>query len=328
MDGVEISLLPLDIHHTIKLTKQGIIVPLELLPKQTIKGDVLTAAGGKRCRIIYMENSLKGGHGIVRFAKRGSVDVCVKTSHTTYYNSVSEAIIQWLANYLLSSSAISGAVPCIYDIFQYAGEVRFSMEYIKGVSAFQKVLDSTTPDVTFLQILAQTSLILGFLEETLHLDHRDLKADNIWIRDTPINYALQLGGSKWRIVCPFQVVLLDFGFACIGAGDGNAEINLSDGILPKIDPCPKKGRDLFQFIASLWSIPRILETLGAPLQKEIALLLSYRGKSFSTLLTKSIQTHWIYLIVSDPQFSHEPLHPISLLQFLSIKYCDIGLSTE
>ena len=327
MDGVEISLLPLDIHHTIKLTKKGIIVPLELLPKQTIQGDIL-AAGGKRCKIIYMQNSLKGGHGIVRLAKRGGTDVCVKTSHTTYYNSVSEAIIQWLANYLLSSSAICGAVPCIYDIFQYAGEVRFSMEYIKGVSAFQKILDSTTPDMTFLQILAQTSLILGFLEETLHLDHRDLKADNIWIRDTPINYTLRLGGSKWRIACPFQVVLLDFGFACIGAEDGNAEINLSDGILPKIDPCPKKGRDLFQFIASLWSIPRILETLGAPLQKEIALLLSYRGKSFSTLLTKSIETHWIYLIVSDPQFTHEPLHPISLLQFLSIKYCDIGLSSE
>ena len=327
MDGVEISLLPLDIHHTIKLTKLGILVPIELLPKQTIQGDII-AGSGKRCRIIYTGKSLKGGHGIVRLAKRGALDVCVKTAHTTYYNSVSEGIIQWLANYLLTSSSIRGAVPCIFDIFQYAGEVRFSMEYIRGTSAFQKILDSSSPDVTFLQILAQASLILGFLEDTLHLDHRDLKADNIWIRDIPVDYTLELGGSKWRIVCPFQIVILDFGFACIGGENGNAEINLSDGILPKIDPCPKKGRDLFQFIASLWSIPRILETLSAPLQKEIALLLSYRGKNFSTFLTKTVQAHWIYLIVSDPQFAHEPLHPISLLQFLSIKYSTIGLSSE
>ena len=328
MEGVEISLQPLGIQHTIKLTRKGIMVPLELLPKQTIQGDILPVGGGTRCRIIYTENSVKGGHGVVRLAKRGGTDVCVKTSHTTYYNSVSEAIIQWLANYLLTSSSICGAVPCIYDIFQYAGEIRFSMEYIKGTSAFQKILDSSSPDITFLQILAQAALILGYLEETLHLDHRDLKADNIWIRETPIEYTLRIGGSTWHISCPFQVVLLDFGFSCIGAENGNAEINLSDGILPKIDPCPKKGRDLFQFIASLWSIPRIPEILGESLQKEIVLLLSYRGKSFSTLLTKSIQAHWIYLVVSDPQFTHEPLHPISLLQLLSIKYCDIGLSSE
>lgn len=327
MQGVEISLLPLDINHAIHLTKRGIVVPIEHLPKQTIQGDILTSAG-TRCRIIYSDNSLRGGHGLVRLAKRGGANVCVKTPNTTYYNSISEAIIQWLANYLLTSSGCRGAVPCIYDIFQYAGEVRFSMEYIRGVSAFQKIIDSASPDVTFLQILAQASLILGFLEETLHLDHRDLKADNIWIRETPVKYGLRLGETTWHILCPFQIVLLDFGFACIGGEDGNAEINLSDGILPNVDPCPKRGRDLFQFIASLWSIPRILELLSAPLQKEIALLLSYRGKSFSTLLTKSIQAHWIYLVVSDPQFTHEPLHPISLLQFLSIKYSDIGLTSE
>jgi hypothetical protein len=202
------------------------------------------------------------------------------------------------------------------------------MEHIKGVSAFQKIIDSPHPDQTLLQILAQTSLCLAHLEGTLHLDHRDLKADNIWIRDTPVKYALTLGGRKYHLVCAFQVVLLDFGFSCIGGEDGNAIINLSDGILPKIDPCPKLGRDLFQFITSLWSIQPVLDKLSLPLKKDFDLLISYRGHDVPSLLTDPKHVHWIYLIVSDSQFTHEPLHPISLLKLLSIKYSDIGLTSE
>jgi serine/threonine protein kinase len=223
---------------------------------------------------------------------------------------------------MLSAAGIQNAVPRIYDIFQYAGEIRFSMDHIRGVSAFEKLKASSKPDIIFLQILAQASLALALLEEKLRLDHRDLKADNIWIRDTPIEYTLALGGSTWHISCPFQVVLLDFGFACIGGEDGTAVINLSDGILPKVDPCPKVGRDLFQFISSLWPV---LDKVSPPLKKEFELLLSYKGHDLSSFLSEAIKTHWVYLIVSDPKFAHAPLHPLSLLHLLSIKYSDIGL---
>ena len=80
------------------------------------------------------------------------------------------------------------------------------------------------------------------------MDHRDLKADNLWIRPIPIDYSITVGGKKWRLRAPFQVVILDFGFACLGNEEGNAIVSLSDGIVPKIDPCPKEGRDLFHLL--------------------------------------------------------------------------------
>jgi serine/threonine protein kinase len=318
---------PFQIQRKIHLKNDDLRIPLALLPKQYIDGSI-RMEGRTRCRIVYGAMTNRGGYGKIYRAKRMGLDICVKIPHNPTFSMCSEAILQWVASETLLDAGIVGAVPTIYDIFQYAGETRIAMSYVEGVSSIEYILNSSNPERTFIQILAQISLLLAYLEETIRLDHRDLKADNVSIRNTPVKYEISLGGKRWTLSAPFQVVILDFGFGCLGAADGNAVVSLSDGILPLFDPCPKEGRDLFQFIASLWSFPLIRSRMTRELQSEIDLLLSYKDKPYASLIKDSIDTTWVYLLVSDSAFKHPPLHPLSLLHSYSIKYDYLNIQSS
>jgi len=319
---------PFDIAHSIHFM-EGISIPIDILPRQYIDGTIRIDKR-VRCKIEYGALENKGGHGNIRKAKRTPFlsNLCVKSPHNPTYSLLPEAILQWYTSNTLRNAGIYGAIPHVYDIFQYAGETRFSMDFIDGISAIQALEAAADPDTMWLQILAQVSCILGYLEETIHLDHRDLKADNLWIRFTPIDYTLYIGGVRWRIRAPFQVVILDFGFACIGGDSGNAIVSLSDGILPKIDPCPKEGRDLFQLVASMWSIPAIRSRASKEIQDAMDMLLVHKSSSYTTLVKENIKTHWIYLAVSDVRFRHPPLHPTTLLLKLSQEWKCVDVRCE
>jgi serine/threonine protein kinase len=202
------------------------------------------------------------------------------------------------------------------------------MDFIHGSSAVDALSTSAEPDAMWIQILAQVALVMGYLEEKIYLDHRDLKADNLWIHPVPVEYTLTVGEIPWKIKAPFQVVILDFGFACLGNGRGNAVVSLSDGILPKIDPCPKEGRDLFQLITSMWSIPSIRARASTDVKEAMESLLKFKNTSYIHITNQTIQTHWIYLAVSDNRFKHPPLHPVTLLLKLSSDWADVGLYRE
>jgi hypothetical protein len=303
---------------TLITLEKNIDIPITLLPKQYIDGRILV---GKtlRCSIEYGKLANKGGYGLITRIKRTpSVgELCIKSPRRADISLCPEAILQWHTSQTLRAAGVYGGVPHVYDIFQYAGETRFTMDYIDGISAVQAMMESADPDTLWLQILGQVSLILGYLEENIFLDHRDLKADNLWIRQVPIEYTLRIGGYTWHIVAPFQVVILDFGFACLGGQNGHAMVSLSSGLIPKIDPCPKEGRDLFQLITSMWSIPTIRERAGSEVQAVIDSLLKNKAASFVDLVHRNLNTHWIYLAVSDSAFRHPPLHPVTLLLKLS-----------
>lgn len=304
-----------------------------LLPRQYITGEIRlpgdhTPAQARRCTILDKEVVAQGRSGVIRRVTRTPAiesgeagqpapTLCVKIPKNPQLSLCPEALVQSLCSRTLLAAGIHGAVPDVYDIYLFANETRYSMEYVKGVSALKAVLDSPTPDTTWLQILAQTALILGFLEERLHLDHRDLKADNLWIRARPVSYTVEVGGVKWQVSASFQVVLLDFGFACIGNEDGQAVVSLTDGVVPLIDPCPKEGRDLFQLIGSMWSVPAVREKMGTEVAADMELLLKHRSASYIDLVRKTTQSTWIYMAVSDLQFRHPVLHPVSLLERLA-----------
>ena len=307
-------------------------VPLEALPKQYIDSSI-RVSHTVRCKLHYSYLLNRGGYGKILLANRTdlsgvSQEVCVKAPHTPSFSLCAEAVIQWMASNALLSTGIVGAIPTVFDIFQYAGETRFSMSYVKGISCMEYITESSAPETALLEILVQTSVLLGFLEETIHLDHRDLKADNIWIRPQPIEYSVRLSGKVWKCKAAVQVVLLDFGFSCLGGADGVAVVSLSDGILPRVDPCPKEGRDLFQLISSLWSLPQIRGKMSAALATDVELLLSYKNKPYINLVRKTLDTNWVYLLVSDLAFNHPPLHPVSLLQMLRIKYPHLHIQCE
>lgn len=306
--------------------QEGFHLPIRALPRQLITGEIVPhgSVAAARCSLRYKEMISEGRNGeIWRAERKGpggpATTVVMKRPKNSEYSLTAEALIQWRASEALKAVGILGAVPQVLDIFQYAGETRFSMDYIDGVSAVQALLESAQPDTMWLQILAQAALLLGYLEEVIQLDHRDLKADNIWIRrSTPVSYSLKVGGTVWALTTPFQVVLLDFGFACLGDSEGKATVSLSDGVVPKIDVCPKEGRDLFQFIASMWSIPAVRERAGKEVVADMTELLSYRGASYMDIVKRgATHPHWIYWAVSEPRFRHPPLHPLNLLHMLT-----------
>jgi len=323
---------PFQIPVKININTHDFTILTKFLPKQYIDHSIRVSTG-IRCKIRYSRVVNRGGYGSILLAIRtdlsgNSQEVCVKAPHVSTYSSCPEAILQWMASNALIGTGIVGAIPLVYDIFQYAGETRFSMSYVKGVSCVSYIVESSTPETALVEILVQVSLLLGFLEETLHLDHRDLKADNIWIRLEPVNYSVRISGKLWKYKAPFQVVLLDFGFSCLGDSDGVAVVSLSDGILPRVDPCPKEGRDLFQLLSSIASLRQIRERICAPLWADIELLLSYKNKPYTDLLRKNININWVYLVVSDLSFNHPPLHPVSLLQLIHIKYPNLNIQCE
>jgi serine/threonine protein kinase len=316
----------------LKINRKSLTIPIDFLPKHYID-DSIRVSNKIRCKIRYTSVLNRGGYGRILLAKRtdlsgASQEICVKAPHATTYSVLSESIIQWMCSDVLEKAGISGAIPLVYDIFQYAGETRFSMSYIKGVSCVECITKSSSFERAFLDILVQLCFILGCLEEHMHLDHRDLKADNIWIRQEPVAYSIVLDGRRWSYTSPFQVVILDFGFSCLGDDTGNAIVSLSDGILPRIDPCPKEGRDLFQFLSSLWSLSQIRDKMSPTFVKEIEILLSYKNKPYVNLIRKTSDLSWVYLLVSDVEFHHPPLHPLSLLKLLSIKYPDLSIQCE
>jgi len=291
---------PFQVNCSVHFT-QGINIPVDVLPRQYIDGKV-RAKDALRCSIKYGQKMTGGGYGHITKIERTPLvgtELCVKSPHNSAFSLTPEAILQWHASQTLRSAGIMGAIPHVYDIFQFVGETRFTMDYIRGKSAVEAVGTAENPDAMWLQILAQVSLILGYLEEHIRLDHRDLKADNLWIRPIPIDYSITVGAKKWRLRAPFQVVVLDFGFACLGNEEGNA-----------------------------MSIPAIRYKASKEVNEAMEKLLAHKKSSYIDIVTQNLQTHWIYLAVSDSRFRHPPLHPVSLLLKLSNDWKEVGLYQE
>jgi hypothetical protein len=298
--------MEIDLHEVGIPLKVGLrtAIPESIIPKELITGDLRDLNGSTRCRLEYKEAINHGTYGYIQRILRNKVPCVCKRPLRNGDSFVAEAIIQLLAYRTLNARGVH-AIPKVLDIYRYVSETRFTMEFIRGRSALEEIYEAVDPDTTLLQILAQTSLLLAILEEDIHMDHRDLKMTNLWIRKTPINYTVRLGSKVWHIVAPFQVVILDFGFACIGDGFGNTVVNLGD-VIPDLDPCPKDGRDLYQCIMSLLSVEKVTHRLSSVMQETLK---GWVGPIGSLTVT--------YLITSHPRFSIAPLRPLSLLKTLS-----------
>jgi serine/threonine protein kinase len=288
---------------------ESLIIKESLFPKEKF-GIVKDASGIKIASILYEKILFEGGYGILQKGKRivdgGASQTIMIKMPKMEMNLVPEALIQWYAWMTLEKYGLQSAIPEIYDIFQ-AADMRFSMEYILGEFPYELLAKTATPDVCFFQILAQVCILLYILEKDISLDHRDLKANNLYIRKRPIDYTFTIGDTEYRIKAPFQVIILDFGFACIGT-----KINLAQGILPEKDPCPKEGRDLFHLLTSFWSIPSIRDRMSTETQKEIdGSLLSY-----ARYTKKFTDTNWVYVVTSDPAFVYPELAPAALLPII------------
>jgi len=302
------------------LTKE-ISLDTRLLPKQLADYSIRVYRDGvyvkTRAMLTYKECINQGTYGVIMKGLRDGVPVAVKISKDTGHSLCEEALVQHIAYSSLEAAGIHGAVSRVLDIFDCTGATRFSMEEIHGVSALQYFMEAPDPVEAWYSLLAQVAFILAFLEESLQLDHRDLKATNLWIKKNGVSYKAKIRGETWQVKCQCQVVLLDFGFACMGNGKGVAAMSVAHDIFPKLDPCPKEGRDMFQFIISMWSLKEVRDKLPAHVHSWVEELLTYKTISYSDVSQKVKHSGWSYLVVSDSAFRHPSMHPLSLLRQLS-----------
>lgn len=259
-----------------------------------------------------------GSYGNVYRAKRGQTYVLLKQPRMTEMNLLQEAVLQHLAYKTLLSESIHWAIPKVYEVFWKGEEIWFSMERIYGISLSDWFQASQTPDTDLLFLLAQLCLILAILETHLNLDHRDLKTSNLLIKPEACTFHVKLHETVWTLHAPFTVVVLDFGFACLGSEilRGKPWVNLGDGVLPPMDPCPKEGRDMFHLLTSLLGLPVIQQRISKRLHDRMDAWLSIGKKSYGPMARRWSTENWSYLVSSQAQFAIPNCCPLRILQEL------------
>lgn len=294
-------------------------IPPFLFPVLNMKSELRLPSKELRAHLYLKQIVTSGSFGDIRLARREDnkeqTDVYIKSPRLEAMNLQTEALLQTCAYQCLVNHAIPWAIPRVYDIFQYQNKTHFSMQKMDGVfldAWFQK---SKQPDSDFFLMMAQLSILLCLLHQCIGLDHRDLKADNLLLSPHPCRLQFQYGARTYVLNCPFQLHILDFGFACLGNSTHEspyAFINLGDGILPAIDPCPKEGRDLFQFLLSILCVKTIRSSLSSSCMKSIE---EWTGTKFTSMAHKmSEDTSWIYLYTSSSDFRSPSSTPYSVLR--------------
>jgi serine/threonine protein kinase len=287
------------------------------LPRLTLKGELLDISGSLRATFQLTKNSGGGGHGILeecwRYSDTTKRLVLQKRPRVPEVKLLTEAFIQWLAHKTLAAHNLGSRIPAVQDIYtQPDRTVAFSMLEVQNATLATTYLATCEyPDDVF-HILAQTAAIMYLLEDLIHLDHRDLKADNLLIIPTPSTLFLKNTCIKSR----FTVLIVDFGFACLGESNGFSSVDASVGTLPPLDPCPKEGRDLFHLIVSLYGVEQIRNRFSPATLALFEELMVVNGKPTHSLARRYSHSNWIYLMTSEKTFTHTSCTPESILKKL------------
>ena len=288
------------------------------ITKYDAKKKTLVLKGHLRSTLVVEHEIDHGSYGNVYVAKRDETYVLVKQPRMDEMNLLQEAVLQHLAHKTLESEGLVGAIPKVYDVFSKGNSVCFSMERIYGYSIPEWFFATKTPDTDLLFLVAQLALILAVLETHLNLDHRDLKHGNLLVKKEPCFIKTSFQGHTWILQSPFTVVVLDFGFACLGSEilRGNPLVNLGDGVLPPMDPCPKEGRDMFHLLTSLLGLSVLQQSLSKRLHDKVDAWLLLGKKSYGPMARRWSTENWSYLVSSQPDFAIPNCCPLRILQDL------------
>lgn len=299
--------------------------------------------------VSYMEFELamKGNYGTILLALRESsasedTKYCfIKTSETHNKTLLIEGILQTLAHSVLANAGFPKAVPKVLDICMHPtkGTV-LVLERIHGSKMLAEYLSthiqwgcpSDANDRLLMGILAQVASYMAILEKELGMNHRDLKGTNVLMivpSEKPVLTQTSLDAYKWDITSTAQTILIDFGFSCIGRPSGDTVISAGE-FLPETDFCPKEGRDLFLFLASLWNLESLRKSL-TPKAKALFqewLRDNNQGTCWSDWLTSAIGTESdsllsMYLLTSSSGFASSTCSPINILKEIAKNYPEV-----
>lgn len=313
--GKSFSLAPLGLEGLYTLP-QIPFLDSSALPRYSEKQkSIVTRNKTIRTSLLFESQVDHGSYGNIYLTKRNSVPVLVKQPRMAEMNLFQEAILQYLAQKTLALEGLAWAIPAVYDIFWKGNEIWFSMERIYGIPIEDWFEKTQTADKDTYFLLAQMCLILATLESHLNLDHRDLKTSNLLIKPEPCTIQVKLKDTVWSLQSPFTVVVLDFGFACLGSEvlRGKPLVNLGDGVLPPMDPCPKEGRDMFHMLISLLGLPIFREKISPSLHKTFDSWLTYGKKTYGSMARRWSTENWSYLVSSEPTFAIPNCCPLAIL---------------
>jgi serine/threonine protein kinase len=293
------------------------------------------------------ETAMKGNYGTIILALRESSPLedskyCfIKTSETHDKTLLVEGILQTLAHSVLLHAGFPKAVPKVLDICAHPtkGTV-LVLERIHGSKMLAEYLSSNIQwgcpshinDILLMSILVQVASYVAVLEKELGMNHRDLKGTNVLMivpSEKPIVTQTTLDVHQWEITSSAQTILIDFGFSCIGRPSGETVVSAGE-FLPETDFCPKEGRDLFLFLASLWNLEHLRNSLTSKAKGLFQEWLrdNTQGTSWSDWLTSAVGTESdsllsMYLLTSSSRFASSSCTPINILKSVSRVYPEV-----
>ena len=271
-----------------------------------VQGEVFDSSGLYLYRLSPVEKLGEGTFGkvdsfkcVYKDTEREAI-VAIKRPKYPEVDLFMEALFQWRVHDCLEEYGLGFSIPQVYNIikFKQSGDIWFSMKSYKAALLSAWCLQNIKKDgKLFTLLLLQISLVLEVMENILQVDHRDLKVNNIMVVDEKCE--IDVGKVK-KLVFPFHIVFIDFGYACAGK---LIDMKTSDGI-PPIDMCPKEGRDMFQILVSLWRIQGLREILeqrwGTWIRARIDS--AFPQNSYTRLAESAVDLNWLYSVTENTLF--------------------------
>lgn len=271
----------------------------------------LTVVEGEKGEVYYWKHMENGGNKLFK-----------------------EAMLQTIAHSALKSYGLLWAVPEVESIFNHPEDgCGFLMTHPENTEVFANYLQRAINwskvceenDKIFIEVIAQLAMFLCILEDTLKMNHRDIKSTNVVLIQksmTPLQLGYFSKGKRIILNTSLRTILIDFGFACIKNGD---KIMAAGDYLPTLDGCPKEGRDLFVFLSHLWKVEAIRRCITPKLADWFRRTLTGEKKSWWQSIMKMTDTSLkiIYLYAASDLFSMPSCSPFNILTSLSSEFPSI-----
>lgn len=284
------------------------------LPKENFMGEIIDINKNVRCSITYIKEYFRGGYGKLYLAKRNKDFNIVKMPIDKDSDLLKEAILQFMSYKVLETFKLEYMLAKVYDIYINNSIVHFSMELKNGIFFKQFIRESKNPEKDFIDSFIQICIVLYLLENELYLDHRDLHYTNLLIINKPSTILITLNNKVYTLETQFHICILDFGFSCTGIN--RTCLNASEEMFRNNKICIKPGRDIFQVLASIWSIQEIRERMSKTFCDTVDSFFVNEQFDYRSLVKNETNATWSYIVTNNDNFVFNHLLPENFIETL------------